>query len=270
MMEKLIEKLRGIDIRYAMGFVLEIIGKAADELVRLQSEQTANLCTTDACESLRARLAKYEDAEGRTLQPAADLARRIYQAITDFTSGRACMHVPPFDTDVDIVLSECLKLANALESQAREIVRLNAEAMYSAAAYAAACEEIDRLKAQSCGVVSKAELIDALEEVWERSYDFPAAFALAAKGLAEELNSSPVSAGDREALLYLMDRFDNEVWVCTRCSHEEPTNEMDSAHYLREYLAGEPCQAANGQCPGDGVSACKKCPEKAGGVDERE
>lgn len=28
------------------------------------SEQTANLCTTDACESLRARLAKYEDAEG--------------------------------------------------------------------------------------------------------------------------------------------------------------------------------------------------------------
>lgn len=28
------------------------------------SEQTANLCTTDACESLRARLAKYEDADG--------------------------------------------------------------------------------------------------------------------------------------------------------------------------------------------------------------
>ena len=31
----------------------------------MMSEQTANLCTTDACESLRARLAKYEDAEGR-------------------------------------------------------------------------------------------------------------------------------------------------------------------------------------------------------------
>ena len=28
------------------------------------SEQTANLCTTDACEVLRARLAKYEDADG--------------------------------------------------------------------------------------------------------------------------------------------------------------------------------------------------------------
>ena len=32
------------------------------------SEQTANLCTTDACESLSARLAKYEDAEGRPLR----------------------------------------------------------------------------------------------------------------------------------------------------------------------------------------------------------
>lgn len=32
------------------------------------SEQTANLCTTEACESLRARLAKYEDAEGRPLR----------------------------------------------------------------------------------------------------------------------------------------------------------------------------------------------------------
>lgn len=35
------------------------------------SEQTANLCTTDACESLRQRLAKHEDAEGNPIaQPA--------------------------------------------------------------------------------------------------------------------------------------------------------------------------------------------------------
>ena len=33
----------------------------------MMSEQTANLCTTDACESLRARLAKYEDAEGNPI-----------------------------------------------------------------------------------------------------------------------------------------------------------------------------------------------------------
>jgi hypothetical protein len=38
------------------------------------SEQTANLCTTDACEALRARLAKYEDAEGR---PAVDESWRL-------------------------------------------------------------------------------------------------------------------------------------------------------------------------------------------------
>jgi hypothetical protein len=37
-------------------------------------EQTANLCTTDACESLRARLAKYEDAEGR---PVVDAQRLL-------------------------------------------------------------------------------------------------------------------------------------------------------------------------------------------------
>lgn len=49
-------------------------------------------------------------------------------------------------------------------------------------------------KMMPAGSVSKSELIDALEEVWERSYDFPAAFALAAKDLAEELNSPPVSS----------------------------------------------------------------------------
>jgi hypothetical protein len=40
----------------------------------MMSEQTANLCTTDACESLRALLAKYEDAEGR---PAVDESWRL-------------------------------------------------------------------------------------------------------------------------------------------------------------------------------------------------
>lgn len=72
-----------------------------------------------------------------------------------------------------------------------------------------------------------------------------------AKAALDSLNSSPVSAGDRETLRYLMDRFDNEVWVCQHCSHEETTSDMDSASYLREYLAG--AQHAS-----------------AGGVDERE
>ncbi|MGY8831288.1 MAG: hypothetical protein ACKVIS_17435 [Pseudomonadales bacterium] len=41
------------------------------------SEQTANLCTTDACESLRARLAKYEDAEGNPVSTIEEQAREI-------------------------------------------------------------------------------------------------------------------------------------------------------------------------------------------------
>lgn len=41
------------------------------------SEQTANLCTTDACESLRARLAKYEDAEGNPISTISEQVREI-------------------------------------------------------------------------------------------------------------------------------------------------------------------------------------------------
>lgn len=38
-------------------------------------------------------------------QPA--LKERIEKALEDFTKGRASMHVPPLDTDVDVVLAEC-------------------------------------------------------------------------------------------------------------------------------------------------------------------
>lgn len=48
------------------------------------SEQTANLCTTDACESLRARLAKYEDAEGRAVAVLPDHERaKLVNALRD-------------------------------------------------------------------------------------------------------------------------------------------------------------------------------------------
>jgi hypothetical protein len=72
------------------------------------SEQTANLCTTDACESLRARLAKYEDAEGR---PAVvgDQGELIL-SLTELADVR-------FDHDHRLLL----RSAHALESQAREI-----------------------------------------------------------------------------------------------------------------------------------------------------
>lgn len=42
-------------------------------------------------------------------------------------------------------------------------------------------------------------------------------------------------SNDREALIYLMDRFDTEEWEC-RCGRTESTKDMDSAIFLREYL----------------------------------
>ena len=42
---------------------------------------------------------------------------------------------------------------------------------------------------------------------------------------------------DRDALLYLMERFDSEESNCPVCGHSEATSNMDSANYLREYLA---------------------------------
>lgn len=137
-------------------------------------DQTRTELAADNCEVLRARLAKYEDAEGRPLQPAADLARRMDQAITDFTSGRACMHVPPFDTDVDIVLSECLKLANALESQTREIERLTQHVEQQDDAYALlsldAGRKMDELERELAALkqpISDARPLDAMSRFVE-------------------------------------------------------------------------------------------------------
>lgn len=53
-------------------------------------------------------------------QPLKD---RIEKALADFTSGRASMHVPPLDTDVDVVLAEC---SSALEAAEKRIAELEA------------------------------------------------------------------------------------------------------------------------------------------------
>lgn len=45
---------------------------------------------------------------------------------------------------------------------------------------------------------------------------------------------------DRDMLNYLHQAFESEFGVCERCHHEEPTKHMDSAHFLREYLAAAP------------------------------
>jgi hypothetical protein len=39
------------------------------------------------------------------------------------------------------------------------------------------------------------------------------------------------------ALRYLMGQFDSENWNCGQCGHSEPTADMDSAIWLRDWLA---------------------------------
>lgn len=55
-----------------------------------------------------------------------NLLERIEKALSDFTSGRASMHVPPMDTDVDMVLADCQSQLTAITSQLESVVAENA------------------------------------------------------------------------------------------------------------------------------------------------
>ncbi len=57
-------------------------------------------------------------------QPA--LKERIEKALEDFTKGRASMHVPPLDTDVDMVLAECSDRLSELEARCAALAAENA------------------------------------------------------------------------------------------------------------------------------------------------
>jgi len=57
-------------------------------------------------------------------QPA--LKERIEKALEDFTKGRASMHVPPLDTDVDVVLAECSDRLSELEARCAALAAENA------------------------------------------------------------------------------------------------------------------------------------------------
>ncbi len=51
------------------------------------------------------------------------LIERIGAALKQFTSGRASMHVPPLDTDVDIVLSDCEKMLKSFTTPPAQLLR---------------------------------------------------------------------------------------------------------------------------------------------------
>lgn len=54
------------------------------------------------------------------------LKERIEKALDDFCKGRASMHVPPLDTDVDMVLAECSDRLSALEARCAALAAENA------------------------------------------------------------------------------------------------------------------------------------------------
>lgn len=57
-------------------------------------------------------------------QPA--LKERIEKALEDFTKGRASMHVPPLDTDVDVVLAEYSDRLSELKARCAALAAENA------------------------------------------------------------------------------------------------------------------------------------------------
>lgn len=46
-----------------------------------------------------------------------DLEQRIKTALNNYCGNKDAMHVPPKDTDVDVVLSDCLKELESLKAQ---------------------------------------------------------------------------------------------------------------------------------------------------------
>lgn len=57
----------------------------------------------------------------------AALKARIEKALEDFTNGRASMHVPVLDTDVDLVLYDCLELLAERDADRARIAELERE-----------------------------------------------------------------------------------------------------------------------------------------------
>ena len=80
----------------------------------------------------------------------------------------------------------------------------------------------------------------------------------------KNIPGQPVNcSNDREALDYLMEAFDNEINICNVCGDESSTHLMDSAIYLREYLAKPtPAQQSSTDNPKTYESVVQVCPER--------
>lgn len=71
------------------------------------------------------------------------------------------------------------------------------------------------------------------------------------------------AGSDRDVLRYLMQQFDAESWQCPSCGHAEDTATMDSADYLRQYLAAHPDPVAPAAVQVEGIAELLEDSERA-------
>ncbi|HCO1260264.1 TPA: hypothetical protein N7L06_001469 [Escherichia coli] len=152
-------------------------------------------------------------------QPA--LKERIEKALEDFTKGRASMHVPPLDTDVDVVLAECSDRLSELKARCAALAAENAglkthgEAL--AVDNAALREVVERMINQFAmsGISPEERSINPAKSLMfdaKSALFMPATDAFLAEVLASELDSL---AGVAETMLV---KFSNQR--CSQDMHE--------------------------------------------------
>jgi hypothetical protein len=137
-------------------------------------------------------------------QPA--LKERIEKALEDFTKGRASMHVPPLDTDVDMVLAECNDRLSELEAKC-----------------AALAAEVYDLKHPGTYLPSKHETPDLdafLAEV--RAQGVEAAIATAKNVVAQE---------------FQYEDFETAQRVCSKFPESDLVGKVEMVEWLEDFAA---------------------------------
>ena len=134
------------------------------------------------------------------------------------------------------------------------------EAEHQKALYERACRQIELLKEHERGHIwmwqgDGSDNLSSMSNgmaVLIRADQLRAQQA-AAPGVLPDLLPPLGIHNDRDMLNYLMVAFDNEIGTCERCGHSEPTKHMDSAGFLRDYLAAAPSTPGTPEAPKGGA-----------------
>jgi DNA repair exonuclease SbcCD ATPase subunit len=99
--------------------------------------------------------------------------------------------------------------------------------------------ELEELKQDYRNVIEKLQAAIATrnEEVKELEAEIERRIRSADKILERFEQLQAQVAMKDGALSYLMQQFDGETWQCPTCGHAEDTSTMDSATWLRDFLA---------------------------------